>query len=203
VKALKRNGRYVVGGLFAVGLFSALVYVGFALSHRQLTVELDRADFIYKVLTVLALLAGGIWALFTFVLFRTAIANLQLAISPELIKYRGNLRVTLINVTLRNVGKVKITAGQAGCRLWVRRLPANLAHGQSLDLEAGESLIDGVDLLAKYDKEFPYEIEPGSEYHEFGNLVARTGDLLSITVTFYLGKLEDDAISEHRLVYIE
>jgi hypothetical protein len=165
--------------------------------------ELDRADFVYKVLTILALLAGGIWALFTFVLFRTAIENLQLSISPELIKYHGNLRVALINVTLRNVGKVKITAGQAGCRLWVRKLPTNLMHGESLDLEAGDSLVDGVDLLANYDKAFPYEIEPGSEYHEFGNLVAAAGDLLSIRATFYLGALEDDAISEYRLVYIE
>lgn len=28
-------------------------------------------------------------------------------------------------------------------------------------------MIEGLDLLAGYDKTFAYEIEPGAEYHEF------------------------------------
>jgi hypothetical protein len=164
---------------------------------------LDWAELASKILTALGLLAGGIWALFTFVLFRSAVGNLQLTIHPQVIKYRGDLRIVLINVTLKNVGKVKIKAGSGGCRLWVWRLPDSRNHGECLELNSGEALLDNVDLLAQYDRRFPYEIEPGAEYHEFGNLVVQAGDVLSMKTTFFFGSIDEDAITEYRLAYVE
>jgi hypothetical protein len=109
----------------------------------------------------------------------------------------------MIEVGLRNTGKVMVAAGEMGCRVWVRRLPAHAELGKPLDLDSGELVLDGLDLLENYDKRFQYEIEPGAEYHEFCAIPVTTGALFSVKATFYLGGEEDDAISERRLAFVD
>ena len=64
-------------------------------------------------------------------------------------------------------------------------------------------MIEGLDLLAGYDKTFAYEIEPGAEYHEFCAVPVTPDALFSVKVTFYLGGEEDVAISERRLAFVD
>jgi hypothetical protein len=195
---------YIAGVSVSAAILGAVVFVAAGLPSAGLKETADRLDLVSKVITTLALLAGGIWALFTFVLFRSAEQSLLLAIEPRSITYHDDLRVVLFNISLRNAGKVVIKAGSGGCRVWINELPQTTIVGASVDLDAGEQLVDGLDLLAHYDKSFAYEIEPGSEYHEFGNVVVAVGSLLSVRATFYFGSVDgDDAITEYRLVHVD
>jgi hypothetical protein len=72
-----------------------------------------------------------------------------------------------------------------------------------VDLDGGDVVIEALDLLAAYDKSFPYEIEPGAEYHEFCAIPVAAGALFSVKATFYLGSEDDDAILERRLAFVE
>jgi hypothetical protein len=195
------SARLIVA-LFVVGAAGAGAYIVFGLPSGPES-AVDRGDLVSNVITSLGLMAAGVWALFTFVLFRSAVTNLDVTIQPQTQPFVRDTRMLMISIALRNTGKVMIKAGEEGCRLWVRRLPTDAPVGQPIDFDSGELLVDDLDLLAEYDKAFPYEIEPGSEYHEFCALPVEPNNLLAIRATFYLGGKEDDAISERRLAFIE
>ncbi len=107
-------------------------YFAFGLPDSAFGGPKDRVDLVNKIATSLGLFIGGVWALFTFVLFRASVTDLQLTILPEVIDYRHNLRIVLINVSLKNVGKVVIRAGSAGCACSVWKLPTDLSAGGKL-----------------------------------------------------------------------
>jgi hypothetical protein len=186
---------------FVGGVLLAVGYIAFGLPSGPAS-AVDRADLVSNVITSLGLLAAGLWALFTFVLFRSGVTNLDIKIDPEVQPFLRDVRMLLVTIVLRNTGQVMIEAGSEGCRLWVRRLPVDTPRDQPLNLDSGELVINGLDLLAEYDKSFPYEIEPGAEYHEFCAVPVAPGELLAIRATFYLGGKEDDAISERRLLFV-
>ena len=163
----------------------------------------DRADVANNAITSLGLLAAGLWALFTFVLFRSGVTNLEMTLRPQVQPLRADTRMLMIDVGLRNTGKVMVEAGAMGCRIWLRHLPRDAEKGQPVDLDGGNVVIDGLDLLAGYDKSFPYEIEPGAEYHEFCAVPVAPAALFSVRATFYLGGEQDDAISERRLAFVD
>jgi hypothetical protein len=196
-----RSTRLIVA-LFVVGALGGGAYIVFGLPSGPAS-AVDRADLVSNVITSFGLMAAGLWALFTFVLFRSGVTNLDVTIQPQVQPFVRDVRMLMISVALRNTGKVMIKAGSAGCRLWVRRLPMDAPPGQPIDLESGELMVDGLDLLAEYDKAFPYEIEPGAEYHEFCAVPVAANILLAIKATFYFGREEDDAISERRLAFVE
>jgi hypothetical protein len=198
---VNRSTRLIVA-LFVVGALAGGAYIVFGLPSGPAS-AVDRADLVSNVITSFGLMAAGLWALFTFVLFRSAVTNLDVTIQPQVQPFVRDLRMLMISVALRNTGKVMIEAGSAGCRLWVRLLPTDAPPGRPVDLESGELMVDALDLLADYDKAFPYEIEPGAEYHEFCAVPVAPNTLLAIQATFYLGGEEADAISERRLAFVE
>ena len=152
--SLRQYRRYTVAAVICLSVLLYSMYTIVIMPAKHLVGMSERMDILSKVLTSVGVLAAGLWALFTFVLFRTAVGNLQISVSPEVIDYRGLLPLTLVNVTLSNVGKVKIKAGPAGCRLSVWRLPTDRDMGDVLDLDHGTILVNDADLLAKYDKSF-------------------------------------------------
>jgi hypothetical protein len=198
---VSRSARLIVG-LFVAGALIGAAYIAFGLPSGPSS-AVDRADLVSNAITSLGLMAAGLWALFTFVLFRSAVTNLDVTIQPQVQPFVRDLRMLMISVALRNTGKVMIEAGSAGCRLWVRRLPLDAPPNLPVDLESGDLIVNGLDLLAEYDKAFPYEIEPGAEYHEFCAVPVEPNVLLAIKATFYLGDVEGDAISERRLAFVE
>ena len=189
--------------MFATALVLVGVFIAAGPGSIGPNAAADRADLANNAITSLGLLAAGVWALFTFVLFRSGVTNLEMTIRPQVQPLRADTRMLMLDVGLRNTGKVMVQAGAAGCRIWLRRLPEDAKRDQPVDLDSGEVVIDGLDLLADYDKRFPYEIEPGSEYHEFCAIPVTAGALFAVRATFYLGGEEDDAISERRLAFVE
>ena len=199
----RRRDAQLVLGVFVTSLVLVIAYIVADPVSVGPAAALDRADLASSAITSLGLLAAGLWALFTFVLFRSGVTNLEMTIRPQVQPLRDDSRMLMIDVGLRNTGKVMVEAGAMGCRIWLRHLPIDAEIGQPVDLDGGNVVVDGLDLLADYDKRFPYEIEPGAEYHEFCAVPVKRGALFSVRATFYLGGEEDDAISERRLAFVE
>ena len=93
----------------------ALLVIAF--SEGSLSKASRIVDVISKVVTTLAILAGAVWALFTYVLYKIGANNLLMTLDSEAVTYRDNLRVVVIRVTLKNVGRVRVLAGSGGCTL--------------------------------------------------------------------------------------
>jgi hypothetical protein len=66
----------------------------------------DLADLTLKCVTILAIVVGGGWTFWTFVIARTDVDNLNLGVATELIRYQGDLRLLVIHVKPKNIGKV-------------------------------------------------------------------------------------------------
>ena len=45
--------------------------------------------------------AAGIWALFTFVIFRTGVTNLEMTLTTDVLPYRDELRLVIVTVALK------------------------------------------------------------------------------------------------------
>jgi len=200
LKLALRDARYLAAAGLVILAITGVACFAIFLPESHLTRAGDRAELANSVLTSLAVFGAGMWALFTFVIFRTGVTNLEIRIATDAVPYGSGKHLVVVTVGLKNVGKVRVTPGRQGCRLWVFRLPIDVPAGSLLPLSGGEPLVDGHDLIGGYDPSAPYEIEPGTEYHEMGAVVANDGDVLGIRVTFYLGDRIDDAISESTVV---
>jgi hypothetical protein len=55
----------------------------------------DRADLVSNVITSFGLMAAGLWALFTFVLLRSAVTNLDVTIQPQVQPFVQDVRMGL------------------------------------------------------------------------------------------------------------
>jgi flagellar biogenesis protein FliO len=89
----------------------------------------DWADLLLKAVSIIAILAGGVWAYFQFDLTRTAVDNVQINVSTEQQKYGQKSRLLLIHVRPKNIGKVLVSPGKAGIVVSVRAIPDNLKNG--------------------------------------------------------------------------
>jgi hypothetical protein len=170
----------------------------------------DIVDVVQKLVTVAAIVTAGIWALYTFILQRTGIWNLELTVTPEIVQYTPKDKLLYVAVTLKNVGKVRVTPGKNGCQLSVRRLSTNAAAGTVLATEsptnrvvrwqeAGEPVITDVDMLRHYDPG-TYQLEPGVAYHEMEAVVLPQGSFYLVKVSFWAGENDSDVVTEYRMI---
>src|SRR5690349_10246107 len=132
-----RLGTRLILGLFALAVVLAGVFVAADPGSVGPRAAVDRADLVNNLITSLGLLAAGLWALFTFVLFRSGVTNLEITIRPQVQPLRSETRLLMLDVGLRNTGKVMVEAGTHGCRIWLRRLPEDAKRDQPLDLDTG------------------------------------------------------------------
>jgi len=171
----------------------------------------DVVDIVHKIVTTIAILTAGAWALYTFVIQRTGVWNVALTVTPQIIQYSNTQKLLTVDVALKNVGKVRAKpSGKDGCLLSVRRLAgdakaqnvlaADMRTGTLLRWQdAGESVVTDVDMLRHYDPG-TYELEPGVEYHELEAVVLPEGSLFLVKVSFSAGTNDNDVITEYRLV---
>ncbi|OGH06570.1 MAG: hypothetical protein A2W22_02820 [Candidatus Levybacteria bacterium RBG_16_35_11] len=163
------------------------------------------SDIASQFATAIAIIAGGAWAYWNFVIKRVNVWNLSVVIDPEIYPYKGSKKLLVINVTLKNVGNVKISPGSKGCRLTVYKLPKNKNTGESLDWEKYKTLLKDVDILRRYKGKRGYqgyEIEPNCEYDEFETLVVKKGELILIKADFWWLKNED-VINDYKVVHVK
>ena len=153
----------------------------------------DWVDLFLKVLSVLAIIAGGAWAYFQFVVTRTTAANVQLTVSSEVLPYSAESRLLIIHAKPKNIGKVSVTPAKAGFLVSVKSLPTNAKQGV-LDLENLPDFYK-TDLLKRFSD--GYMLEPGVEYDEAVALVVPVGSMYAIKITL---NLEDNTEVDHTIV---
>jgi hypothetical protein len=153
----------------------------------------DWVDLILKCLSIVAIVVAGWWALYQFRLTETAAYNVQIAVSAESQAYGNDLRLLLIHVRPKNIGKVLVTPGKLGLVVTVRSIPERLKSGV-VDLEELPVFYTG-DLMNR----FPdgYDLEPGVEYDEVLALIVPKGKMFSIKAILDLG---DDTEVDHTTV---
>lgn len=141
----------------------------------------------------LAALIGSGWAVYTFLLARTHVWNLQLKVEHDVVSYQDDRCLVIIKVLLKNVGKVRVKPGLKGCRVSAKRIPHNWSSGIVVDWESlkGKLILDNVDIIARRNNaSYPlYEIEPGTEYQEILPIVFNSGDFIMMQTRFWW---EDD-----------
>jgi len=157
----------------------------------------DWADFILKVVSVLAIAAGGSWAYYQFRLADTTASNIQLSVSTEVLKYTDDYRLLLIHVRPKNIGKVPVTPGADGLVVTVYKFPDNEKPGP-IQLDK-LSAIYKTDVLKKYTD--GYVLEPGVEYDEIVALLLPKNEVIMASAVMDLG--EQTEIDQSHLVRIE
>ncbi len=83
-------------------------------------------------MTILAIVAGGTWTVWTFFIQRTDVENVSLGVTTDSVEYRGDLRLLVIHVKPKNIGKVLVDPPIF--RLTVRRIPLDLPQWKAIDL---------------------------------------------------------------------
>jgi hypothetical protein len=153
----------------------------------------DWTDFLLKVLTMLAILAGGAWGFYQFWIADTIASNIQLAVSSESQPYSADSRLLLIHIKPKNIGKVRVSPGKSGLRVSIRSIPSGEKAG-ILDLEKLPEFYN-TDLM----KRFPdgYELEPGVEYDEVLALVVPKGSMYAVKAVL---DLDDNTEVDHTAV---
>ena len=151
------------------------------------------ADIASKLATTIAIFIGG----GMFFLYRRGVWNLEMNLSHEIIDYTDDLKLLMVKVSLKNIGRIKISSRNAGCIVAVKRLPQNLVAGQPLIWkDAGPDIIR-VNIL---EQDAIYSMEPGEEHRGFLTLAVPKGQHLFIKSTFYRKK-ED--IEEYCITFVK
>ena len=89
------------------------------------------ADIASKLATTIAIFIGG----GMFFLYRRGVWNLEMNLSHEIIDYTDDLKLLMVKVSLKNIGRIKISSRNAGCIVAVKRLPQNLVAGTAPNME--------------------------------------------------------------------
>lgn len=156
----------------------------------------DWADLLLKLLSIIAIIAGGIWAYYQFWITDTGVENMQITVSTEQQSYGKDSRLLLIHIKPKNIGKVLVTTGKDGFTVTVRSIPNNLKHGV-VDLEEMPEIYK-TDLLKRFDG---YEIEPGVEYDEVIAMIVPKHSMYSIRATLGMGS--NDEVDHTAIAQIE
>ena len=150
-----------------------------------------------KGVTILAILVGGAWASWRFLIRREHVWNLQIGLGLDQIPLMNNL-------ALSNVGNVKIVPGPSGCWVSVRQVDHSLKHSDIVSWDEAIPVADNIDALRHYKKgdTYPdYEIEPGCEYHEIENVAVQAGFVYLVKVQFWWKK-DSDSIEEYGVIQV-
>lgn len=157
----------------------------------------DWADLVLKMLSVVAIIAGGLWAYYQFQVTETDASNIQLTISTEVVKYSDENRLLLIHIKPKNIGKVLVTPGKDGLVLTVRKFPGDYKPG-AVDLDK-LSEVHRVNVLKKYPD--GYELEPGVEYDEVDALIVPKGAVYAVDAVMDLG--DNTEVDQMHIVQVE
>lgn len=151
------------------------------------------ADFILKVVSIIGIVLGGYWAVYQFRITGTSDNNIEIGVSTDVVNYSKDLRLLVIHVKPKNIGKVPVYSGKEGIVVTVRKITENQSAG---DLNLDKlTVICKNNLLAKY-HDNDYLLEPGVQYNEIKTLLVPAG-IYSISAEMDLGdeyEIDDTAI---------
>ncbi|TMH46522.1 MAG: hypothetical protein E6H54_02395 [Betaproteobacteria bacterium] len=153
------------------------------------------ADFSLKTLSALAIVAAGLWTVWTFVISRSDAENLNLTVATEAVEYDGQVRLLVIHSKPRNLGR---TLGRPKrYELFIRQLPNGAAKWNIVDLRTVSPLVS-IDMLKTF--KAGYEIEPGVEYDDVQLVAVPLGALVAISAE--IGFRDGSVIDVHEVLRV-
>ena len=172
---------------------------------------LERADFILRVLTFVALAAGGGWAIYKYELSGATDWTNNIALDTKVLPYRDDLRLLVVHVRSKNPSSfefaLKSKAGDS-FELRFRRIAMDKKETTVIDEDEGE-LIAKVDLMKNTGGE--YQLLPGAEMDDMRTLVVPANAIISMTAEMQIhngssrwrGKPDADFVSASAVVRVE
>ncbi|MRS98904.1 hypothetical protein GJQ57_09605 [Ralstonia pickettii] len=172
--------------------------------------SLEKADFILRVLTFVALVAGGGWAIYKYELSGATDWTNNIALDTKVLPYRDDLRLLVTHVRSKNPSSYEfVLNSKAGdsFELRFRRITMGKNENAVIDEDEGE-LIAKVDLLKDTGGE--YQLLPSAEMDDMRTIVVPVGATISITADMQIhngsakwrGKPDTDFISASTLVRV-
>lgn len=189
--------------LAAVLLLKAGRWVMFA-THAELLPYADIADFCLKTLSATAILIGGCWAIYKYMVGGSASWMNNISLDTEVLPYRDNLRLLVIHVRSTNprTSKFEFDEQNATFKLDIRQIPGDRDARTIFDEEGGQS-IASIDLLQGTGG---YEMLPGAAMDDMRTMVLPVGTTVSMTAELRIRRWwqrEGDFISTSSVVLIE
>ncbi len=145
----------------------------------------DPASALQNLVTVVAIVIGGMWAFQRFVITRETAWNVQVTVTPTVLPYDANCHLMVVKVSLKNVGKVIFRAGRKGIELKVDELLKKAAVGEPFLSKLNRKAITAKPIPMLDDDAKLYEIEPGGEYHEVEAMLVPKDVFLAVSVTVF------------------
>ena len=159
-------------------------------------------DVASKIVSIFAIIIGGWWAMRQFTVQRQNAQTLLVSVTPQLAATDTESPVIIADVSLKNIGKVPIWAGEhtgkyhgKGCELTVieygDRSKGRSAQQQIVDWDRGggkrKYVVEKYNLLERYGAfgTQSYMLNPGVEYHETGVVPVAKGKLYGVRVRFF------------------
>lgn len=160
---------------------------------KWMTIAKDLADLVLKVLSSIAIVVAGIWALYQYFGTDSDASNIQLTVTSEVKPYGEGQRLLVLHVRPKNIGKVPVTPGKAGLMIATRQIPLGLSGV----VDIGKQPISfRTNLLSHYPD--GYLMEPGIEYDEVLALVVPKGAVIAAEAELDLG--DGDMVNQIHVV---
>lgn len=172
---------------------------------------IEIADLILKVLSCVAILGAGGWAVWVYWLGGWTDWQNNITIETKVLPYRDDLRLLIVHVKSKNprttVFELDKRLGDS-YQLRVRKVSDRANANDVIDEDAGH-VIATVDLMARTGDQ--YEFLPGAEMDDMRTIVLPLGSTVALTAEMAQhngtrdahGKLDTDFISASAVVRIE
>ena len=189
--------------LVIVGLVIAVRWVWVS-THAELQPATDIADFLRKTFSALAVLIGGGWGFYKYIIGGSTSWMNNISLDTNVLPYRDNLRLLVIHVRSTNprTSKFEFDRPNASFKLDVRSLANDRNAPTIFDEEEGLA-IASIDLLKGTGG---YEMLPAATVDDMRTVVLPVGTLVSMTAELRIRRwwqAEGDFISTSSVVRIE
>ncbi|CAB3810476.1 hypothetical protein LMG28688_07256 [Paraburkholderia caffeinitolerans] len=155
--------------------------------------KIEIADFVIRLLTLIAVVSGGVWAWYQYRESGATDWQNNLALKTDVLPYHDNLRLLVVHVESKNPRPNKFelrSDHHDSFELRVRRLVPKAAEGQVFKEDEGD-LIARSDLLALADGD--YEFLPAAEMDDMQVVVIKEDTWVSIFADMKINNNPPDA----------
>lgn len=173
--------------------------------------SLEKADFVLRVLTYLAVVAGGIWAIYQYELTGSTDWTINMTIETKILPYHDNLRLLVVHVKSKNPRNYEFGLDSKlkdSFELRFRKMATDTKADAVIDEDEGD-LIAKADLMQKTGGE--YIFLPGAEMDDMRTIVLPVNTTVALTAEMQIhnattnehGKPDVDFISASAVVRVE
>jgi hypothetical protein len=170
----------------------------------------DLIQTVESLVTTLAIVIGGIWALREYRRRREYLWNIVIDCTKEVFPYSTGKGLLVICIDLRTIGKQVFVPGSNGLEIAIERFPSTLESKELLVWGRGTPFLKKMDILEAYldkediatgnkdyKKDDSYAIDVGSTYHETFSIVVDKGFIYLIEITLHDRQCRGDRMTEY------